>query len=174
MCFLDNGNTLCCYSRGTPYLSYFHLDDSCALVKHSLNGKVTGGFDTHVSFTVMSLSPSPDNNGKYIAAATDTSRNIILQANSPKQIRNLYGHKNDGFSQPKIAWAKNGQYIYGNTQDENSVCIWDCSSSSIVKKLDDTMGGHTGQLRDFYSSRTSDTLVTVSYDKTSKVWLSSI
>lgn len=91
MCFLDNGNTLCCYSRGTPYLSYFHLDDSCALVKHSLNGKVTGGFDTHVSFTVMSLSPSPDNNGKYIAAATDTSRNIILQANSPKQIRNLYG-----------------------------------------------------------------------------------
>jgi len=170
MCFLNGGKTLCCYSRGTSYLSYFHLDDDCNQTKFSLNGEVTGGFDSHVSFAVMSLSPSPGDDGKYLAAATDTSRNIILEAKSSKQIRNLYGHKNDGFSQPKIGWSKNGKYIYGNTQDENCVCVWDCASSSIVKKLD----GHGNTIRDLYSSKLTDTLVTVSFDKTAKVWLPSM
>ena len=27
MCFLNEGNTLCCYVRGTSYLSYFDLKD---------------------------------------------------------------------------------------------------------------------------------------------------
>lgn len=38
MCFLNGGKTLCCYSRGTSYLSYFHLDDDCNQTKFSLNG----------------------------------------------------------------------------------------------------------------------------------------
>mmetsp|Transcript_16109 Transcript_16109/g.21594 ORF Transcript_16109/g.21594 Transcript_16109/m.21594 type:complete len:126 (-) Transcript_16109:751-1128(-) len=122
----------------------------------------------------MDLAPSPD--GKYIAAATDTSRQIILESSSSRQIRNLYGHKNDGFSQPKLAWSTNGQYILGNTQEDNSICVWDIASSSIVKRLDDKTcnsggGAHTGQIRDLYSSSTSNTFVTASYDKTVKVWL---
>mmetsp|Transcript_14186 Transcript_14186/g.17861 ORF Transcript_14186/g.17861 Transcript_14186/m.17861 type:complete len:440 (-) Transcript_14186:80-1399(-) len=170
LCFLDGGRTLCCYERNTPYLSCFHLDDGMKQVKHLLNVDTTGGCEGHVSFAVLQLKPSPD--GRYLAAATDTSRNIILQSNSSKQVRNLYGHQNDGYSQPKIAWSSNGQYLMGNTQDDSSVCVWDIASSSIVKRLDmNTCGGHDGQIRDIYSSAGSDTMVTVSYDKTAKVWL---
>ena len=126
---------------------------------------VTGGFDSHVSFTIMHLSLSP--NGKYLCAATDTSRNIILEVGTDNIIRDLYGHKNDGFSQPRIAWSSNGQYIYGNTQEDSSICVWDIASAKMVKMLK----GHSGQLRDITSSRGSDTVVTCSYDKTVKIWL---
>jgi len=38
LCFLDNGSTLCCYARGTSYLSYFDLKHKFKLTKHSVNG----------------------------------------------------------------------------------------------------------------------------------------
>jgi WD40 repeat protein len=120
-----------------------------------------------------------------------------MESGTDRIVRNLYGHKNDGFSNPKIAWSSNGQvrliltvfnfwislhpahyfaatihiinmqYLYGNSQEENCVCVWDIASSSIVKKLD----GHSGLVRDIYSSFTSDTVATVSFDKSGKVWL---
>eukprot|EP00581_Thalassiosira_minuscula_P002417 CAMPEP_0183736320 /NCGR_PEP_ID=MMETSP0737-20130205/49026_1 /TAXON_ID=385413 /ORGANISM="Thalassiosira miniscula, Strain CCMP1093" /LENGTH=456 /DNA_ID=CAMNT_0025970287 /DNA_START=109 /DNA_END=1479 /DNA_ORIENTATION=+ len=171
MCFVDNGNTLCCYVRGTSYLSYFDLKDDYKQTKMSLNGGSagTGCFDEHVSFAVLSLIPSP--NGEYIAAATDTSRNIIMKTGTEKIVRNLYGHKNDGFSNPKIAWSSSGQYLYGNSQDENCVCVWDIASASIVKNLDESTGGHDGFVRDIYSSCTSDTVASISFDKSAKIWL---
>jgi len=163
LCFLDHGSMLCVHARGTTYLSYFYIDQECKQKKFTLNAAAFN--DEHVSFTVLSLVPSPC--GKYIAAATDTSRNIILDAKTCRQVRNLYGHVNDGYSTPKIGWSSNGQYLYGNTQDETTICVWDISSSSIVKKIQ----GHDGLIRDLFSSTLSDTLVTVSYDKTAKIWL---
>lgn len=163
MCFLDHGSILCVHARGTTYLSYFDIDQDCKQKKYMLNASAFN--DEHVSFTVLSLVPSPC--GKYIAAATDASRNIILDAKTCRQVRNLYGHVNDGYSTPKIGWSSNSQYLYGNTQDETSICVWDISSSSIVKKIQ----GHDAQIRDLCSSALSDTLVTVSYDKTAKIWL---
>jgi WD40 repeat protein len=80
------------------------------------------------------------------------------------------GHQNDRYSQPKIAWFSNGHYLFGNTQHENNPCVWDVASSFIAKRL----GGHTGVIRDMFSSSGSDTLVTVSYDKSAKVWLNSM
>lgn len=38
MCFLNDGNTLCCYVRGTSYLTYFDLKDGFKQTKYSLNG----------------------------------------------------------------------------------------------------------------------------------------
>ena len=113
----------------------------------------------------MDLSVSP--NGKYLCAATDTSRNIIIEVGTNNIVRSLYGHKNDGFSQPRIAWSSSGQYIFGNTQEDSSICVWDIASTKMVKRLE----GHTGQLRDIFGSKTSDTIVTSSYDKKVKVWL---
>ncbi|KAL7518244.1 hypothetical protein ACHAWX_003092 [Stephanocyclus meneghinianus] len=172
MCFLDKGDTLCCYVRGTSYLSYFNLKEGFKQTKHSLNGGSSGSgcFNDHVSFSVLSLCPSP-NGGKYLALATDCSRNIIMETGTSRIVRNLYGHKNDGYSNPKIAWSSSGQYLYGNSQDENCVCVWDIASSSIVKKLDEGNGGHTGLVRDIYSSQNSDTVVTVSFDRSARVWL---
>lgn len=165
VCFVNDGDKLCIYERGTSHLAYFDLNDDFKMSTFSLNGSVTGGFDSHVSFTIMHLSLSP--NGKYLCAATDTSRNIILEVGTDNIIRDLYGHKNDGFSQPRIAWSSNGQYIYGNTQEDSSICVWDIASAKMVKMLK----GHSGQLRDITSSRGSDTVVTCSYDKTVKIWL---
>ena len=174
MCFVNKGNSLCCYVRGTSYLTYFDLIDGCKQTKYSLNGKAAIGdrFDDHVSFSVLSLQPSPK--GDYVAAATDVSRNIILKANSDRIVRNLYGHTNDGFSNPKIAWSSSGQYIFGNSQNENCVCVWDVASSSLVKRLDEGNGGHGGFVRDICSSSNTDTVATVSFDKTLKVWLKEV
>lgn len=38
MCFTNEGNTLCCYVRGTSYLTYFDLKDGFKQTKYSLNG----------------------------------------------------------------------------------------------------------------------------------------
>mmetsp|Transcript_8880 Transcript_8880/g.16025 ORF Transcript_8880/g.16025 Transcript_8880/m.16025 type:complete len:451 (+) Transcript_8880:174-1526(+) len=171
MCFVNNGNIFCCYVRGTSYLSYFDLKDGCKQSKMSLNGGAAGNgcFDEHVSFAILSLLPSP--NGEYLAAATDSSRNFIMKTGTDRIVRNLYGHKNDGFSNPKIAWSSNGQYLYGNSQDENCVYVWDIASASIVKRLDKSDGGHSGFVRDIYSSRSTDTVASVSFDKAAKIWL---
>lgn len=165
MCF--HKNFLICYVRGTPFLSYFDVSKDFELTKRNLNRGpgYAAGFD-HVSFCVMDMAPR----GDYLALATDTSRNIIIEFDTGKHIRSLYGHKNDGFSQPKIAWSQNGQYIYGNTQDEPSLVVWDVSSSSIVARLD----GHGNNIRDLFSSALTDTVVTTSFDKKTFVWLTPI
>jgi WD40 repeat protein len=168
ICFSGDGSKLICFIRDTPYLSYFDLENQFELTKINLNrgsGATVGGFEDHVSFAVMDMAVSP--NGKFIALATDTSRNIVIDAVTGKQIRNLYGHTNDAFSNPKIAWSSNGQYIFGNTQEDGSCCVWDVASSTIVKRLD----GHLSPIRGLSSSRLSDTLVTTSFDKQTKVWL---
>jgi WD40 repeat protein len=162
MCF--HKRKLVCYARGTPFLSYFDLSKDFELTKINLNrGQgYSAGFD-HVSFCVMSMAPR----GDYLALATDTSRNIIIEFDTGKQIRNLYGHTNDGFSQPKIAWSRNGQYLYGNTQDGPALVVWDISTASIVDRLE----GHESNIRDLFSSQLSDTVVTTSFDKKTHVWL---
>ena len=83
----------------------------------------------------------------------------------------MYNHwiKNDGFSQPKIAWSKNGKYLYGNTQEDSKICVWDIASTEIVKWLE----GHTNPIRDMQSSSLTETLVTTSFDKKTHIWLAS-
>ena len=66
-----------------------------------------------------------------------------------------------------MAWSKNGQYVFGTTQEDSTICVWDVASASIVKRLE----GHKGQIRDIFGSAVSDTLVSASFDKTVKVWL---
>lgn len=163
LCF--HKNYLVCYARGTPHLCYFDLDEF-ELTKKNLNqGPGNAGFDDHVSFAVMDMC----GHGDYLALATDTSRNIVLEFDTGKQVRNLYGHKNDGFSQPKIAWSKNGKYLYGNTQEDSKICVWDIASTEIVKWLE----GHTNPIRDMQSSSLTETLVTTSFDKKTHIWLAS-
>jgi WD40 repeat protein len=170
MCFLPN-NQLCCYARGTPYLIYFDLNNNFSQTKINLNHNQQhgsgnqAGFDDHVSFAVMDMTPYGDS---YLALATDTSRNIILDWKTGKQIRNLYGHKNDGFSQPKVAWSQNGQYLYGNSQDDPVICVWDIATSMMVDRL---QGPHIHTIRDIFSSKFTDTLVTTSFDKKTQLWL---
>jgi WD40 repeat protein len=161
MCF--HKDSLVCYARGTHYLSYFDVTQDFLQSKINLNQGTTGGFDEHVSFAVMDMVP----HGDYLALATDASRNIILEFATGQQLKNLYGHQNDGYSQPKVAWSKNGQYLYGNTQDESTICVWDIASSEIVKRLP----GHGQPIRDMHSSSVTDTMATTCFDKKTKIWL---
>jgi WD40 repeat protein len=169
LCFTEDGSKLICYTRGTPFLSYFDLEDNMKHTKINLNssGVGTAAFQDHVSFAVMDMAVSP-NGGKFLALATDTSRNIVIDIVTGKQLRNLYGHKNDGYSIPKICWSCNGQYIMGNTQEDGSICVWDVASAEIVKKLDPP---HAMPVRDLFSSKLGDTLVTTAFDKQTKLWM---
>jgi hypothetical protein len=166
VCFVEN--QLVCYARGTPYLSYFDLEKDFLPTRLNLNktgNTATGGFDEHVSFAVMDLKPSPC--GQFLAAATDTSRNLIIDIKSGQQVRSLYGHQNDGYSQPKIAWSKNGSYLVGNTQDDSCLCVWDIASGRIVERLS---GGHTSPIRDICAGHSMDCWVSTSFDKQTKMW----
>jgi len=90
LCFSRDGKTLFCYARDTPYLSCFNLESNFEQTKLNLNRSgANGGFEDHVSFAVMDMAVSPD--GKYLALATDASRNIVMDIASGKQVRNLYG-----------------------------------------------------------------------------------
>jgi WD40 repeat protein len=171
LCFSSDGSKLFCYVRDTPYLSCFDLEKDYQLTKINLNKgseASVGGFEDHASFAVLDMAVSP--NGRFLALATDKSRNIILDVTNGKQIRNLYGHTNDGYSNPKIAWSRNGQYLYGNTQEDGSCCIWDIASSSIVKRI----SGHASPIRGLYSSNLSETLVSTSFDRKTNIWLESL
>jgi WD40 repeat protein len=167
LCFSRDGTTLFCYARDTPYLSCFDVEKKFEQTKVNLNkgGGANGGFEDHVSFAVMNMSVSP--NDKYIVLATDASRNIVLEIASGKQVRNLYGHMNDEFSQPKVGWSHNNSYILGNSQEESCICVWDIASSNIVQRLE----GHSNPIRALYSSPQSDVLVTTSFDKMTKIWM---
>ena len=120
LCFSLDGKSLICYTRDTPYLSFFDLDDGCKQTKVNLNrtgGAAVGGFEDHVSFAVMDMAVSP--NGKYIALATDTSRNIVVDASNGKQIRNLYG---------AFLWIRYSAYTLCDIVC--SVLYWSCIRST--------------------------------------------
>ena len=77
---------------------------------------------------------------------------------------------------PKVAKAERVEAIkalYPDMLNEDGsipsrrICVWDIASAKMIKKLE----GHSGQLRDIFSSRVSDTVVTSAYDKTVKIWL---
>lgn len=159
------------YARNSPFLQYFdvtkdmHLHQKVNLNTNTTGKSTTGGFDDHVSFCIMDLAVSPC--GTYLAAATDTSRNMVLEAATGVQLRNLYGHSNDGFSQPKLTWSNNGMYIIGNTQEEAALCVWDIASEKLITRLS---SGTSSPVRDLVRGHSSDCVVTTSFDKLTKLW----
>ena len=178
---------LVCFARGTPYLSYFdghtfelthrvnlNTNNNTTTTRSSSSNNTVGAFtDEHVSFCIMDLAVSPC--GRYLAAATDASRNLILDAGTGQVLRSLYGHQNDGYSQPKLAWSRNGQYLAGNTQHDAELVVWDIASSQIVQRLVATTttgsGGSSARpIRDLRAGHGMDCWVTTSFDKHTRLW----
>ena len=146
-----------------------------------------------MSFAVLCLKASPD--GRYLAAATDTSRHIILEVSSAataatssnnagggKILRNLYGHSADCYSSPVIAWSANGQYLYSNTQDNSNLLVYEIASGKLIdpnstssttteQQRDMTVQQqHHRPIKDIFSSPGSDLLVTTSFDRKTVIW----
>jgi WD40 repeat protein len=172
---------LLCHARDTPYISVFALDRQMQQTKVNLNRAVTGaaagGFDEHVSLTVMNLQVAGKGGTAPTHAcwlgATDAGRNFVLDPRSSRIVRNLYGHANDGYSQPKAVWGASGQYVLGNTQDDSVVCVWDVASEQLVEKLGGT-NAHTVPIRDLAASTLTEALVTTAFDKSTRLWYPSM
>lgn len=84
------------------------------------------------------------------------------------KLKDLYNANNySWFYRPRIAWSLNGQYLYGNTQDEPMIWVWDVATGDIVQQLE---GSHSQKIYDMYSSQVTDMLVTTSFDKQTNLW----
>jgi hypothetical protein len=170
VCF--HGPVLLAYIRGTAHLTTIDTSNNdYDITKINLNvntrNAVTGGFDDHVSFAILDMKISP--NGKFLAAATDTSRHIIMDlTNHNVQIRNLYGHKADIYSSPVLAWSANSLYLYSNNQDASEYVVYEISSASIVSTISEH---HVRPIKSMWSSRNSNMLVTNSFDRNTVVWI---
>jgi WD40 repeat protein len=179
MVVFANPYKLICHVRDSPHLYVFEDDDDTNTaweLKHTIDiHEGNGGFENHVSFCILDLQVSPD--GHFLACATDAHRHIILDLhhhnnnnnNNEKYriVRNLYGHHADNYSAPVIAWSANSQYLYSNHQHEAKIVVYEIASGKIVSEL---TSPHTRPIKSLYSSKTSNTLVSISWDRSTILW----
>lgn len=144
--------------REDNYLHYINLD---TLEDERVN--VNENLDDHVSFTPMDIRKSPD--GRALLVATDKDKLIIFPLRSSKHLCTLYGAPNGGFATPRCAWARSGKYVYG-TGEDNCIYVWDVAVQQVVHRLT----GHTGIVRNIIGLQGSEGLVSVSFDKTLRLW----
>ncbi|KAI8998157.1 WD40-repeat-containing domain protein [Gaertneriomyces semiglobifer] len=170
ICFLDPAHrsasnahpTLVVGTRDDNYLHYIELDG--AEWKDS-TVNMNANNDNWVSFTPMSLCPSPT--GDHIACYTDSKagRIIIFRARSSIQVKNLYGVVADGFSQPRCCWDASGRFLFA-TSDDQKIYVFDVFSGQI----ESTLAGHTGTVRSLAYDLDRNWLLSASFDKTVRVW----
>jgi len=144
--------------------NYMHYIDAATLEDRKVNMNVAG--DDYVSFTVMDMRISPD--GKYILAATDRNRTILMPVGvGQTHLRVFYGANNDEWSTPRVCWSPSGRYVCSTAQDD-SIAIWDIQDQKLVT----TLTGHTQNVKaiDFCQGAEQPTLLSVSFDKTVRVW----
>jgi len=56
-----------------------------------------------------------DKNPKLLVAATDKDRNIVFETGTSCQVRNLYGHKANSFSNPRAVFGSpSGDVVIGS------------------------------------------------------------
>ncbi|CAM9438856.1 unnamed protein product [Pylaiella littoralis] len=147
-------------ARGQPHLTYVDVE-TLQQRRVSLNEKE---WDTHVSFTVMSMAASAD--GRYLLAATDKNRNILWRAGSNNRVRTLMGHTADDYFQPRVQWDPSGLFSYCNSSGDHDVHVHCLASGRVVERLK----SHGGVIRDIHHDPWTQVLVTASYDKTVRVW----
>lgn len=138
-----------------------HLVKLGSLERREINMNALG--DTHISFTPMDLSVSP--NGRYLLVSTDKDRLIMYSLETGNVIRTLYGANNDGYSNPKHCWHPTGLYIYSTSQNF-SIVVWETATQKVVAELK----GHTSNIRDLFYSPETSTLMSCGFDKTVHVW----
>lgn len=146
--------------RGVSYLLYINIqswNQRCISVNEN-------DWDTHVSFTPLYLSVSP--NRKYLLVATDNHMIFVLKVGSNTRIRTLTGHSSGEYGKPTALWDLSGNYIYCTSEEEQNYYVYSMISKRVVERV----GGHTGVIRSLAIHPTKRQLVTVSYDKSMIVW----
>lgn len=147
--------------RGASYLTYMNLD-SFEIRKISINANA---WDTHVSFTPLYLSLSPDM--KFLVMATDKNQHIVLYAGKEGRARVLAGgHIAGDYAKPVVLWHHSGRYLYSNSEEEGIIYIYSLATERIATKV----LGHKSILRAMAMHPHREAVVTGSYDKSVIVW----
>lgn len=147
--------------RGVPYLTYINCTTLVARTV-SLNEH---SWDTHVSFTPLYLSPSPF--GDRLLVATDKHMHIVLKTSTNVRLQVLSGHSCGHYGKPVVLWDRRGEYIYCNSDDDNTVKVYSTLTGKIVNSL---VGHGKGIVRCLAAHKTAPVLVSGSYDKSVIVW----
>ncbi|KAF9112609.1 hypothetical protein BGX27_003103 [Mortierella sp. AM989] len=152
-------------TRDDNYLHYVDLINYNT-VRYNMNVNK----DDWVSFTPLDISVSPHNNGGYLLVSTDspTGRQILFRTDSALQLSNYYGVPTDGFSTPRNAWHKSGKYFYVTGNDHKIYCFQVGGNQKIVKILE----GHTSLVRGLFMDYQRNMLVSCSFDKSVRLWVS--
>lgn len=146
--------------RDTAYLVYVH----CATLQERHISLNIASWDTHISFTPLYLSPSPNN--KYLAIGTDKNVIITLRSGSNQRVRSFYGHNSGDYAKPKISWDSTGYYLYSNSENDSSVYTYSVGSEKVVSLLK----GHKGIVRDVSCHSNFNQVLSVGHDKTVILW----
>lgn len=148
------------------------LRDSCNLVyidtttwaqrQISMNENI---WDTHVSFCPLSLSPSP--NGRWLLVAGDNNMHVVYHLGTNTRLRVLNGgHMCSGFGRPSVSWECTNDYIYCNSEGENTIYVYSLCSGRVVSILK----GHFGAVRCVTCHETKRLVLSGSYDKSIILW----
>jgi len=186
--------TACCWltpeifvlaARDDHHLLYYDVaggSDGGPKERQKVNLNVVG--DSVVSFAVLSLAASP--NGKMVAACTDKSRVIVLQAYSNRQLRNLYGAVVEEYDTPTVCFSLDNTFVYcssslavkaqGSDDLEErlaqvtamcgQISIFELKSAQEVLRLP----CHERAVRCMARHPQKEVLITGSFDKTAKYW----
>jgi len=146
--------------RDSCYLSYYKCSD-LSLRKVSLNESSS---DLHASFTPLLLVPSPD--GRYLLIATDTNMHIIVKLGTSTRVSVLSGHNCSAYGKPTASWDDKGDFVYSNSEHENSIVVYCVWTGKVVKILE----GHSGIVRSIYRHPYRQMLLSGSYDKSAILW----
>ena len=137
-------------------------------------------WDTHVSFAPLALAllscPQPlsrssshqeqDKCGQheveqrqlryqhFLLVATDKHLHFLTPLHHHHRLRRFAGHNCGDYGKPRMAFAPTGQYLYGTSEGDNGVCVWDVASGAVVGWLGGQVGGgHTGAVKDICCNR---------------------
>ena len=155
----DKKESLVLAERSSVYL---HIVDLISFDIKDMN--VNERDDTHLSFSILSVVPSPD--GSMFCLATDSDQLVVLDSNSGNQICSLVGHKCGQYAQPSVCWDPSGDYIYSNSQKDPGIYIWSLATQRVVKCL----SGHTKQVRSIDIRMSDRVLISGSFDKSISLW----
>ncbi|CAM9261991.1 unnamed protein product, partial [Phaeothamnion confervicola] len=154
--------TLVVSCRGLPHLTYVDCE-TLQQAKVSINDNA---WDSHVSFSILGLTRSPADGGRYLLAATDKSRHLLFRVGHSRHVRTLHAPLADGYFQPRCVFDASGRFAVGNAQQDNALHVFCLASQREVAVL----LGHSGAVRDVHGDAASRRIVTASYDKSVRVW----
>lgn len=136
--------------------------------------------DSVVSFTVLALAVSPDRS--LVAACTDKSRVIVLEALTARQLRNLFGAIVNELDVPSVCFSLDGCFVYvssslphpGREAEEEEPRLGLCGQVAIFQVRDASLvlqlPCHEKAVRCFDRHPRRELLATGSFDKTVKYW----